>query len=86
MARLIDGTKHCASGGFGVGRYANGRIGADYERAIADERRLHGRRRRHLAGRAGRILAERGNALVVYFVVEKPGSPSVDTQYCKPVK
>jgi hypothetical protein len=32
------------------------------------------------------VFLQKGNALVVCFVAEKPGSPSVDTQYCKPVK
>jgi hypothetical protein len=79
---LIDDTKRCASGGLAVGRNANGRIRADHECAIADERRLHGRRRRNLAG----VFLQKNNALVVCFVAEKPGSAAVDTQYCKPVK
>jgi hypothetical protein len=37
--------------GLGVGRYANGRIGADRQRAIANVRRLHGCRRHPAAGR-----------------------------------
>jgi hypothetical protein len=32
------------------------------------------------------VFLQKGNALVVCFVAEKPGSASVDTQYCKPVK
>jgi hypothetical protein len=32
------------------------------------------------------VFLQKDNALVVCFVAEKPGSPSVDTQYCKPVK
>ena len=37
------------------------------------------------SGGAG-VFLQKGNALVVCFVAEKPGSASVDTQYCKPVK
>ena len=37
------------------------------------------------AGGAG-VFLQKGNALVFCFVAEKPGSASVDTQYCKPVK
>jgi hypothetical protein len=37
------------------------------------------------AGGAG-VFLHKGNALVFCFVAEKPGSASVDTQYCKPVK
>jgi hypothetical protein len=29
---------------------------------------------------------QKGNVLLVCFVAEKPGSPTVATQYCKPVK
>jgi len=32
------------------------------------------------------VFLQKDNALVVCFVAEKPGSASVDTQYCKPVK
>ena len=32
------------------------------------------------------VFLQKGNVLIVCFVAEKPGSPSVDTQYCKPVK
>ena len=32
------------------------------------------------------VFLQKGNALVVCFVAEKPGSAAVDTQYCKPVK
>jgi hypothetical protein len=32
------------------------------------------------------VFLQKGNALVVCFVGEKPGSASIDTQYCKPVK
>ena len=32
------------------------------------------------------VFLQKGNALIVCFVAEKPGSASVDTQYCKPVK
>ena len=32
------------------------------------------------------VFLQKDNALIVCFVAEKPGSPSVDTQYCKPVK
>ena len=32
------------------------------------------------------IFLQKGKALVGCFVAEKPGSASVDTQYCKPVK
>ena len=83
--RLIDETKHCASGSLGVGRYANGRIGADHERAIADGDGYT------VAGvvtsPAGPgVFLQKGNALIVCFVAEKPDSASVDTQYCKPVK
>jgi len=37
------------------------------------------------AGGAGLFL-QKGNILVFCFVTEKPGSASLDTQYCKPVK
>ena len=37
------------------------------------------------AGGAGLFL-QKGNMLVFCFVTEKPGSASLDTQYCKPVK
>jgi len=32
------------------------------------------------------VFLQKGSALVVCFVAEKPGSAAVDTQYCKPVK
>jgi hypothetical protein len=32
------------------------------------------------------VFLQKGHALLVCFVVEKPGSPTVTTQYCKPVK
>ena len=32
------------------------------------------------------VFLQKGNALIVCFVAEKPGSASIDTQYCKPVK
>ena len=32
------------------------------------------------------VFLQKDNALIVCFVAEKPGSPSVDTQYCQPVK
>ena len=32
------------------------------------------------------LFLQKGDALVVCFVAEKPGSPAVVTQYCKPVK
>jgi hypothetical protein len=32
------------------------------------------------------VFLHKGNVLVVCFVAEKPGSASIDTQYCKPVK
>ena len=32
------------------------------------------------------VFLQKGNALYVCFVAEKPSSASVDTQYCKPVK
>jgi hypothetical protein len=32
------------------------------------------------------IFLQKGNTLFVCFVGEKPGSASVDTEYCKPVK
>ena len=32
------------------------------------------------------VFLQKGNALLVCFVSEKPGSPTVATQYCKPVK
>jgi hypothetical protein len=37
------------------------------------------------AGGAG-VFLQKGNALVFCYVTEKPGSASLDTQYCKPVK
>ena len=37
------------------------------------------------AGGAGLFL-QKENMLVFCFVTEKPGSASLDTQYCKPVK
>ena len=37
------------------------------------------------AGGAGLFL-QKGNMLVFCFVTEKPGSASLDTQYCKAVK
>ena len=81
-----DETKHCASGGLGVGRYANGRIGADHERAIANGRRLYGCRRHPAAGRGAGVFLQKGNALVFCDVAETPASPTVATKYCKPVK
>src|SRR5262249_38060717 len=84
--RVIDETKHCASGGLSVDRYANGHIGADHECAIADGRRLRGRRRRPIAGRGAGIFLQKGKSLVYCYVTEKPGSAALDTQYCKPVK
>jgi hypothetical protein len=38
-----------------------------------------------LAGGGG-VCLQKGNTLVYCYVTEKPGSASVDTQYCKPVK
>jgi hypothetical protein len=32
------------------------------------------------------VFLQKGNALLVCFIAEKPGSPTVETQYCKPVK
>ena len=32
------------------------------------------------------VFLQKGSALIVCFVAEKPGSAAVDTQYCKPVK
>jgi hypothetical protein len=32
------------------------------------------------------VFLQKGNALLVCFVAEKPASPTVATQYCKPVK
>jgi hypothetical protein len=32
------------------------------------------------------VFLQKGQALMVCFVAEKPGASSVDTQYCKPVK
>ncbi len=32
------------------------------------------------------VFLQKGNALLVCFVSEKPGSATVATQYCKPVK
>jgi hypothetical protein len=32
------------------------------------------------------VFLQKGHALLVCFVVEKPESPTVTTQYCKPVK
>jgi hypothetical protein len=32
------------------------------------------------------VFLQKGNTLVFCFVSEKPGSASLDTQYCKPVK
>jgi hypothetical protein len=32
------------------------------------------------------VFLQKGNALIVCFVAEGPGSASVDSQYCKPVK
>ncbi len=37
------------------------------------------------AGGAG-VFLQKGNTLVFCYATEKPGSASVDTQYCKPVK
>jgi hypothetical protein len=36
-------------------------------------------------GGAG-IFLQKGHALVYCYVTEQPGSASLDTQYCKPVK
>jgi hypothetical protein len=36
-------------------------------------------------GGAG-VFLQKGNALVFCYVLETPGSASLDTQYCKPVK
>ena len=32
------------------------------------------------------VFLQKGNALLVCFIAEKPGSPTVETQYCKPVQ
>jgi hypothetical protein len=32
------------------------------------------------------LFLQKGDALLVCFVAEKPGSPNIVTQYCKPVK
>ncbi|MBV9290249.1 MAG: hypothetical protein JO288_20945 [Hyphomicrobiales bacterium] len=32
------------------------------------------------------VFLQNGHMLLVCFVAEKPGSPTVATQYCKPVK
>ena len=37
------------------------------------------------AGGAG-VFLQKGSELIFCFVTEKPGSASLDTQYCKPVK
>ena len=34
----------------------------------------------------GGVYLQKGKVLVYCYVTEKPGSASVDTQYCKPVK
>ena len=34
----------------------------------------------------GGVYLQKGNALVFCFVSETPSSPTVATQYCKPVK
>jgi lipoate-protein ligase A len=34
----------------------------------------------------GGVYLQKGKTLVYCYVTEKPGSESVDTQYCKPVK
>ena len=53
--------------GLGIGRYENGRTGADHERAIADGRRLYGCRRRLPAGRRGGLIpAERQHACFLF--------------------
>jgi hypothetical protein len=74
-----------ASGAVSVGRFANGRLGAEDDCAVAVERRLHHCRRLRLEDRvAGRVPAE--SSALVLCVGDKPGSAAVDTQYCKPVK
>ena len=34
----------------------------------------------------GGVYLQKGKTLVYCYVTEKPGSASVDTQYCKPVR
>jgi lipoate-protein ligase A len=38
-----------------------------------------------LAGGGG-VYLQKGNTLVYCYVTEKPGSPTVATKYCRPVK
>ena len=86
MGRLIDETKHCASGGSSVGRYANGRIGADHDRAIANGGGYTVAGVNTSVAGGGGVYLQKGNALVFCDVAETPYSPTVATKYCKPVK
>ena len=38
------------------------------------------------AAGGGGLYLQKGNTLVYCYVTEKPGSPTVATKYCKPVK
>jgi hypothetical protein len=76
---LIDETKHCASGGLGIGRYANGRTGADHElQSLMGDGYTVAGVASPPAGGAGLFL-QKGNMLVFCFVTEKLGSASLDT-------
>ena len=86
MGRLIDETKHCASGGSSVGRYANGRIGATTTvQSLMDGGYTVAGVTQTAGGGAG-VFLQKGNALVFCDVAETPYSPTVATKYCKPVK
>ena len=39
-----------------------------------------------LPGGGAGVFLQKGNTLVYCYVTEKPGSPTVSTKYCKPVK
>ena len=82
---LIDETKHCASGGLGIGWYANSRAvqTVNVQSLMGDGYTVAGVVSAPAGGR-GRFPAERQGA---FFVLSpRIPIPHPDTQYCKPVK
>jgi hypothetical protein len=85
MGRLIDETKHCASGGSLAATQTAVSSQITTVQSLMDDGYTVAGVNTSLAGGGG-VYLQKGNTLVYCYVTEKPGSPTVATKYCRPVK